>query len=108
MKLSDLKNGMVVKFRGGDLLLVVEINETKILVNNYMWTRLSNYSQDMETLYNFKDFDIIEVYNGDFGNLHSMLNLSNKQPIWTRYEKKKMTVSEIEKELGYEIEIVKG
>lgn len=105
MTKSKLKSGMIVKTREGDILLVVEIKGSLTLVARNEWNPTTNYCDDLKHE-DYDDLDIMEVYDTEPRSFASMTNLSDKKPIWVRKPKKKMTVSQIEKELGYEIEIV--
>lgn len=106
MTKSELKSGMVVKTRDGNILLVVEIKGSLTLVARNEWNQTTNYCDDLKHEY-YNVLDIMEVYDTKPRSFDSMTNLSDKKPIWVRKPKKKMTVSQIEKELGYEIEIVR-
>lgn len=106
MKKSGLRSGMVVKTRADDVLLVVEAKGVRALIGLTVWNPIRYYDEDL--LHDkYGELDIMEVYEPEHGSFSSMTNLSNKKPIWVREPKKKMTVSQIEKELGYEIEIVR-
>lgn len=112
MKLSDLRAGKhVIETREGDKFLVLESRCCifAIRLDRYSFiTPLddTSYSDDLITLNSDRDFDIVKIYEINeycsFEHLENNLNL-----IWERKEVKKMTVSEICKELGYEVEIVK-
>lgn len=107
MKKSELKSGMVVRFREGDMYLVVEVNGEYVCVGKDGWNRLKYYKEDLRNDL-FESLDIVEVYDPQPSYFGSMISSANRKPIWKREPKKKMTVSQIEKELGYEIEIVRG
>lgn len=106
MKKSDLKSGMVVKTREDEILLVVEVKGVRTLIGRNAWNPMRRYDDDLKHD-NYEELDIMEVYDPEPSAFASMVNLSNKKPIWVRRKKQKMTVREIEKELGYEIEIVR-
>ena len=52
------------------------------------------------------DLDIVKVFKPALGSFNDMLS-NERNRIWDREEVRKMTVSEICKELGYEVEIVR-
>lgn len=97
--LSDLKNGMIIEKRNGDRRLVVDdyfIGWT----GNVGRTTKSAYTESLESIYD-KDLDIVKVYSISMNNITEVCDL-----IWERRTKKKMTKKEIEKILGYEIDIL--
>lgn len=104
MKKSSLESGMVVKTKDGKKYLLVAVRAELVLVGKEEWTTLRNYREDL--LHDiYEDLDIVEVYATNGGPFNRMIELGRL--IWKRENKKKMTVSQIEKELGYEIEIVR-
>lgn len=121
MKKSDLRNGDIVKTREGNKYIVL-LNAglykggTEDLLINLMdgcYLRLSGYKEDL-TWYDeeAKNFDIVSIcafdYVGDNLRQHGLTQVTaGYKWTWKRTEAKKMTVSEICKELGYDIEIVK-
>lgn len=104
---ADIKVGYVVKHRNGTLsmaMLVGEEIEPRLIDTlggyTYMFNEdLTNYGSDT--------WDIVEVY-GYASNCGWAIKISTEYRtlLWKREEVKKMTVEEIEKELGYKIEIV--
>lgn len=118
MKKSDLRSGDLVKTEEGNIYMVLlntktEYNDKDILLNletgNYI--KLSLYDEYLtNTLY--KDCSIKEIcskdYVGDNFRKNNLLkHIDNFYSTWKREDKKEMTISEIEKELGYPIKIVK-
>lgn len=108
MELKDLKTGMVVELRNGDKYLV--INQagklSGIRENSYItFNSLYAYKSDM-TWPTDSCLDVVKVFRPVLTSFEYMLK-DERNCIWTRDEKRKMTVSEICKELGYEVEIVK-
>lgn len=120
MKKSDLRNGDIVKTREGNkyivLLNIEHFTKKEGLLINLMdgcYLRLSGYKEDL-TWYDeeAKIFDIVSIcafdYVGDNLRQHGLTQVTaGYEWTWERTEAKKMTVSEICKELGYDIEIVK-
>lgn len=120
MKKLDLKTGQRVKLRNGDIYLVLKDVDTDYYGKNEIFFAgkqgfMSGSSYDGDL--NYKKLpcsgcDVISVHNvfdncDNCGN-GEILNLDIlSAPIWKRGEIKKMTVAEIEKELGYKIMIVK-
>jgi len=133
MTKSDLRTGMVVTLRNGNKYTVYlnchnHNNDHSssdrlfrdVLVNSSYghlddpWLSLCNYNEDLtrklRTVGDHLDFDIVKVQT----MLHPQhLNtvpekVATYETIWERKEPnpKQMTVAEIEKELGYKVEIV--
>lgn len=115
MQLSDLKSGNIVETREEEKYIVLLNTESgDILVNlkSGCYLELCNYTSDLISKYNRKEYDIMKVcakdYVGDNLRSHGLTEkTADYEWTWERDEKKEMTVSEIEKELGYSIKIVK-
>lgn len=126
MKITDLKVGDIVKTRDGNGHIVLSNNTSpnglSLFSRSSMgcYAYLSSYDENMNHKLH-KAHDIIAVYKAsepnknygysltsdimsveDYGNFNDY----NIKWDWVRNEKKKMTVSEIEKILGYGVEIV--
>lgn len=119
MELSDLKTGMRIVTRDGKEYIVLKdvktpykkIEDMYISIKNDSWLCSSNYDENMKVNSGNKKFDIMKVYaqnNGEYIDA-SVLETKTKDMdlIWERKKLRKMTVSEICKALGYEVEIVK-
>ena len=104
MKKSDLKNGDIVELRDGGKYILIE----DILIGiGGGWLSLQSYNENMrEDKYIMPEYDITKVFQGEIYEIGEAIT---EKPIWTwiRDEKKEMTIAEIEKELGYEVEIIK-
>ena len=108
MKIQDLKTGMVVETRLGEKYLIIN-RDGKLCgigTNCYMtidgeWPHKSNMTWPDDS-----DLDIMKVFEPRLGNINRMLS-DERNCIWNREDVRKMTVSEICKELGYEVEIVR-
>ena len=106
MTKKDLKNGMVVEIRTGDRCLVIE----KSGVINFMNLDGTSYfdetgmGDDMKAPDVFEHCDIIKVFAGDI-TLDDCRKTTGL--IWERKEPKEMTMTEIEKALGYPVKVVK-
>lgn len=112
MKLSDLRAGKhVIEIRSGEKCLVAENKNGffGICLNgrNYFSALDSTmYDDNLAFLNSYKNNDIVKIYEIDNSCAFEYLE-NNLTLIWERKEVKKMTVSEIAEELGYEVEIVK-
>ena len=106
MKKQDLKTGMLVQVRNGDVYMVIN----DILVRDGAWQPLGFLDNDLKCIDNQDEFDIVKVSKVLDGYLLMPTNWNeerlNNNLLWEREETKKMTVSEIQKELGYKIEII--
>lgn len=103
---SDLKDGMVVEYRDGDRRIVLGDK----LIGYDSWVDIVAFNDNLECKNN-KDLNIDKVYNSDSHILKDYFKDKSLTLIWERNKKeeepaKKMTVAEIEKELGYKVEIV--
>ena len=102
---QDLKTGMLVQFRDGDVYMF--INDT--FVSDEGWLSLDGFDKDLNYAYD-DEYDIMKVSKVFEGYLLMPKNWNektlNNNLLWEREETKKMTVSEIQKELGYKIEII--
>ena len=117
MKLSDLKTGMKLIDRSGGEWTVLEnirnpyreIEDTYILKDGG-WMSESSYDDELKCK-NDSSYDIMRVYAQNEGKYIDgsilMATIEDMDLIWERNEKKEMTISEIEKELGYSIKIIK-
>lgn len=107
MTSQDLKPGMVIETRDKDRFLIIRKDNGVLYgINNDLWFDIKKCNSDL-TYKGYPECDIMKVYEPYVNSLGGMLNDGIGVPIWERKEPKKMTVSEICKELGYEVEIVK-
>lgn len=108
--INDIKSGYVVKFRDGKLMMVMRAGDfEKILCDDEGdWIYMSRYSSSFKHPI-LKRCDIAEVYGlveeGHYEDA-AFLDTDHRPLLWKRSEPVKMTVEEINKKLGYEVEIV--
>lgn len=101
IKKSDLQNGDIVTYRDGRKRIVNIKRNGLAIIRNFddVWLSLDNYEEDLFN-YNDKegDLDVVKVYRPE-----------TEETFYTERTKKtkKMTVAEICKELGYDVEIIK-
>lgn len=110
--LSDLCTGMLVTIKRGDTFMVMRDvvtssggREDIVIKSNGAYMFLSNYNEDM-TDKGIRAYDIMKVYRApsvDF--LMSELKQEVHDLIYER-PAVKMTLKEVERELGYEVDIV--
>ena len=110
---KDLRTGMKVTTRGGDegiVLLNMQHKHTEDediiigLENKKWWLKLSRYNDDLTYKDNKSEFDIVKVEVP----IHLMDLVADTESVEWEQLVKKMTLSEIEAELGYKIKIVKN
>ena len=66
-----------------------------------------DYDEELnENRYFNKDFDVMKVYVSKAFILNSLFNNDYLECIWERKEPKKMTLEQISKALGYEVEVI--
>lgn len=101
---ADLKDGMVVEFTNGNRAMVLN-NQ---FIGLHCYSNMDNWSDTLENIHS--PFRVItKVYTSKSWYLSKYFNEEYLTLIWERAEEepaKKMTVAEIEKELGYKVEIV--
>ena len=108
---SMLEPCMVVKLRNGELVYVANTkNGLCLLDERKNWIKIQDY--DDELCYQVgknECFDIMEIYDlSELAQQSMKISIVDRRLLWKRKEVKKMTVAEIQKELGYKIEIVEG
>lgn len=118
MTKSELKTGMIVTQRGGKKLTVYRncvcsfsgSIHYDVLVDASVkcWHSLEHYTEDLKNSSGYSEFDIVKVelayHPYDYNKYPHEAKTS--KILWERSEIKKMTVAEIEKILGYKVEIV--
>ena len=104
---SDLKDGMVVEQRDGDMYLVL----AGMVVRKRGYNRIGDYDDDLKCA-GYTGGDIVKVYRitpESLGCIEDVFIKSNLELIWERTESKKMTVEEMKQKLeeltGEEIEV---
>jgi hypothetical protein len=126
MKKSDIKNGMhVITNDGTEYIIIsgIEAYEQKVNTANIImvqldggWMALDDYDDDLhyhdpegdeyneDKLYDIKTVYAPRYYSWALSSIYK--NPTDFAKVWERPITKKMTKAEIEKELGYEIEII--
>lgn len=100
--LADLRSGRVVETRNGYRYLILKDGDEIDLMNangeKHLRGQYDNHLND-----HTKDFDIMRVFRkvDTFKEVKTTTKL-----LWERKEPKKMTITEICKELGYDVEII--
>lgn len=104
---ADLRDGMVVEQRDGDMYLVL----AGMVVRKRGYNRIGDYDDDLKCA-GYTGGDIVKVYRitpGSLGCIEEVFIKSNLELIWERTETKKMTIEEMRQKLeeltGEEIEV---
>lgn len=107
---QDLKTGMVVELRNGKYGMVLLGTGNGDIISGTAWFSIDEFDENLNST---MDYDVIKIYqptsNRDF-LYDGEINIDEANLIWERKEEpqpKEMTVEKIEKELGYNIKIVK-
>lgn len=105
---ADLKPGYLVKTKQYDLYMVMPSQNGLAFVNESGWLNASDLKENLSDNAD-EDYDIIEVYGYSKYEYKALeINTATRDVLWKREEnKKEMTITEIEKELGYPIKIIK-
>lgn len=109
MKKEDLKVGMVVKTREGGLYMLMRrdnVDYDLVLSNTRSWINFKNLNNDLTHILH-EELDIMQVY-GFVNNPTNttIVSTDDRNILWERERKKKMTIAQIEDILGYKIEVV--
>lgn len=112
---ADLKVGYVVKYRNGNLRMVMPYaGGLAFTTIDGLWlnigTELNDDLTEKKGIFEGDGIlDVMEVYGlNTYGSRTCNISTDDRELLWKREEKpaKKMTVSEIEKALGYKVEVV--
>lgn len=99
---SDLQDGMIVEIRQGTRYIKMD----SMLVSQHGGGIHLSCINDKLEYESDSRIDIVAIYKSmNPLSLQVMFNDLYLNPIWTREEPKKMTLEEVEKELGYKIEL---
>lgn len=109
MTKSDLRTGMLVTFRNGKKMCVYLNVDTSlcksqnVLTDGVTWMDFDYVNDDLTNL-SSSYFDIMEI---EVPIIATDIPYHNgTKSIWQRQKPKKMTVAEVEKILGYKVEII--
>jgi hypothetical protein len=111
MRKDNLCTGDIVTLRNGNkhtvMLGMRKFGDCTVSCEDITsWNDLKNYNKNLKSKY--EEFDIVRVERPK--HPYTSMGISGYEKyvklIWEREETKKMTVKEIQEELGYKIEIV--
>jgi hypothetical protein len=103
-KKKDLKTGMLVKYKSGELrqVLIGTKHGDLLVAKDVGFNPLSNYD---DYLNNHHGNEIVAIYQPISMNRYRSFELEYCELVWSRYGKK-MTLADIEEALGHGVEIV--
>ena len=102
----ELKEGMIIECRNGDRYLLRKVNGKLFASSNDEYMSVDYDEELNENRYFYKDFDVMKIYTSKAFILNSLFNDKYLECIWERKEPKKMTLAQISKALGYEVEVI--
>ena len=102
----ELKEGMIIECRNGDRYLLRTACGELVASSNYKYMSLDYDEELNENRYFDKDFDVMKIYTSKSFILNNLFNDNYLECIWERKEPKKMTLAQISKALGYEVEVI--
>ena len=103
----ELKERMIIECRNGDRYLLRTTCGELVASSNDKYLNLDYYDEELnENLYFDKDFDVMKIYTSKSFILNNLFNNDYLECIWERKEPKKMTLAQISKALGYEVEVI--
>ena len=110
MTKSELKPGYVVRYRNGNLRMIMPLRDELVLIemekNDPRWSTLTYHNEDL-TCRSSPNCDIVEVYGySDTRTSVWKFNPNDRQLLWKRSEKKKYTYAQLREILGEEFEVV--
>ena len=123
MKNEDLKTGMILVTEKDEYVMVLKDTANGDIVSGDTWMPIYKDTEMVDYLkvkkiyqplnnraYLSKSTGFMErniVTTKENNSIFPFFNIPDYKLIWERKEKKKMTVSEICKELGYDVEIIR-
>ena len=106
----ELKEGMIIECRNGNRYLLRNVRGDLILSANQGWAECvydNNFIDIAEDAKAFNgDYDIMKIYESKAYVLEDLFDNNYLDCIWERKEPKKMTLAQISKALGYEVEVI--
>ena len=102
----ELKEGMIIECRNGERYLLRTACGELVASSNNEYISLDYDEKLNENKYFYKDFDVMKIYTSKSFILNNLFNDNYLECIWERKEPKKMTLAQISKVLGYEVEVI--
>ena len=108
MTKSELKPGYVVRYRNGDIRMIMPRGVTYIFleIGGETWGDINTYTEDLLNDYDHQ-FDIMEVYGfSAYSQSVWCFNEKHRKLLWKRHEKRRYTYAQLREILGEEFEVV--
>ena len=113
---DDLKAGMLVQYRNGDLRLVMDSKKGLYLTSKDCFHHFNYYDDSLLDMEGDTELDIVKVYdlvNDSFMALDDLFKVEYRKLLWEREEPaeepvEEMTLEEVCKAVGKTIKVVKG
>lgn len=106
----EFKEEMIIECRNGERYLLRTVRGYLILSANKCWAECvydNNFIDIGEDAKAFNgDYDIMKIYESKSYVLEDLFEDNCLECIWERKEPKKMTLAQISKALGYEVEVI--
>lgn len=102
----ELKEGMIVECRNKNRYLLRQVNDELIGSNFDGWIKAIYNENLCENYYHDETFDIMKIYISKSLKLENLFDNICLKCIWERKQPKKMTLAQISKALGCEVEVV--
>ena len=102
----ELKEGMIIECRNGNRYLLRRVDDVLIGSNFDEWIKATYDENLCENYFHNKTFDVMKIYMSKSTQLKNLFDNNYITCIWERKEPKKMTLAQISKELGYEVEVI--
>lgn len=96
---ADLKDGMIVKYRNGEMFLKFDGK----LINNDGFEELNTFDNNLKDVGFSSDYDIMKIYKLNLTKVYCLkdiFNIENLELIWQRTKTKCMTAEEMRQKLG--------
>ena len=106
----ELKEGMIVECRNGNRYLLRKVRGELLLSSNTGWENCTYDNNFIDIGCYAKefhgDYDIMKIYESKAYVLEDLFDNKYLTCIWERKEPNKMTLEQISKALGYEVEVI--
>ena len=102
----ELKEGMIIECRNGNRYLLRRVDDVFIGSNFDEWIKATYDENLCENYFHDKTFDVMKIYMSKSTQLKNLFDNNYITCIWERKEPKKMTLEQISKALGYEVEVI--
>lgn len=88
MTRSELRTGMWVKHRNGEMSIVLKDTQNGDILAGQVWYPIDSIKEDLMSEYSMREFDIIEVYQPESNRAYVLkenaFDTDGKELIWQR------------------------